>query len=201
MNEFIIEAIRQGGLIGIFVLMALENIFPPVPSEVIMGFSGVLIARGQMEFGPVLLIGTLGTVAGNMFWYWIGIRWSEQQLRRFVDRWGRWLTMDWEDFESARQTFRRYGDWIVFTVRFSPFLRTIISLPAGLAQMKLWRFALLTFGGSLIWNAALLFGGQMLAGFLTDYEVIASWVVGGAIALGIAWYAYRVVTWKPRAER
>ncbi|GMM94340.1 DedA family protein [Qipengyuania sp. MTN3-11] len=200
MNEFIIEAIRQGGLLGIFVLMALENIFPPMPSEVIMGFAGVLVARGQMDFWPVLAIGTLGTVTGNLFWYWLGVRWSEAQVQRFVERRGRWLTMDWDDFQRARKVFRRHGEWIVFTLRFSPFLRTIISLPAGLARMKLWRFLLFTFLGSLIWNGALLFGGQMLAGLITEYEAAATWAVGGLIAVGVIWYVYRVVTWKPRGE-
>ena len=198
MNEFIIEAIRQGGLLGIFVLMALENVFPPMPSEVIMGFSGVLVARGQMEFWPVLLIGTLGTVAGNAFWYWLGIRWTEPQVRRFVEKRGRWLTIGWEDFEKAQRVFRRHGDWIVFTMRCSPFLRTLISLPAGLARMTPWRFALFTFLGSLLWNGALLYGGRALAGLLTEYEAVATWVVGGLIALGLALYIYRVVTWQPR---
>ncbi|MCV0383384.1 MAG: DedA family protein [Erythrobacter sp.] len=181
--------------------MALENVFPPMPSEVIMGFAGVLVARGQMDFGPVLVIGTLGTVAGNMFWYWLGIRWREDQVRRFVDRRGRWLTMEWDDFVRAREVFRKHGEWIVFLLRFSPFLRTIISLPAGLARMKLWRFVLFTFLGSLVWNAALLFGGKMLAGLMTEYETVANWLVAGAIGLGVLWYAYRVATWKPRSQR
>lgn len=201
MNEFIIEAIRQGGLFGIFVLMALENVFPPVPSEVIMGFAGVLVARGQMDFLPILLVGTAGTVIGNCFWYWLGIRWTEGQVQRFVERRGRWLTMEWEDFKRAREVFRRHGDWIVFTLRFSPFLRTIISLPAGLARMKLWRFLLFTFLGSLVWNAALLFAGQLAAGLITEYEAVASWIVGGLLALALAWYLYRVATWKPRQSR
>lgn len=201
MNEFIIEAIRLGGLLGIFVLMALENVFPPMPSEVIMGFAGVLVAREQMDFAPVLVVGTLGTVAGNMFWYWLGIRWREDQVRRFVDNHGRWLTMEWDDFVRAREVFRKHGEWIVFLLRFSPFLRTIISLPAGLARMKLWRFALFTFLGSLVWNAALLFGGKMLAGLMTEYEAVASWLVAGAIGLGVLWYVYRVATWKPRSQR
>ena len=201
MNELIIEAIRQGGLLGIFVLMALENVFPPVPSEVIMGFSGVLVARGSLQFWPVLAIGTLGTLAGNMFWYWLGVRWTEEQVHDFVDRRGRWLTMEWEDFVRARDAFRRNGDWIVLILRISPFLRTLISLPAGLARMRLWRFVLFTFAGSLAWNGALLYGGRALAGTLTRYETVASSVVGAIIAGGVAWYLWRVATWKPRARR
>ena len=198
MNEFIIEAIRQGGLVGIFLLMAAENVFPPMPSEIIMGFSGVLIARGQLDFWPVLLVGTAGTVAGNLFWYWLGVRWTERQVRRFVERNGRWLTLEWEGFEKARRVFRRHGDWIVLAFRVSPFMRTLISLPAGLARMKPWRFLLFTFLGSLVWNGVLLWGGKALAGYIAEYETVAGWVVGGAIVAGVSWYTYRVATWSPR---
>ena len=197
MNAFILSAIAGGGYLGIFLLMALENIFPPVPSEIIMGYSGVLVARGQMDFAPVLVIGTLGTVAGNYFWYWLGHRWKEPDLKRFIARYGRWLTFEWSEFVAARQRFRKHGDWIVFLLRFSPFLRTIISLPAGLARMKLWRFLLFTFLGSLVWNGVLIAGGHALSGVIEQYETYASWAVGGFIAVGIGWYAWRVFRWEP----
>ena len=200
MHGFILGAIAAGGYFGIFVLMALENIFPPIPSEIIMGYGGVLVARGQMDFLPLWIIGTLGTVAGNYFWYWLGRRWGEDHLERFIARHGRWLTFEWEEFVGARERFRRNGEWIVFLLRFSPFLRTIISLPAGLAHMKLWRFLLFTFLGSLIWNGALIAGGGALSGLLDRYEGVASWAVGGFLAIGIAWYVYRLATWRPSQE-
>ena len=197
MNSFILNAIAGGGYIGIFILMALENIFPPMPSEIIMGYGGVLVAQGRMTFAPLLIIGTLGTVAGNYFWYWLGSRWREEDLKRFIAKRGRWLTFEWDEFEKSRRIFRKHGDWIVFLLRFSPFLRTIISLPAGLARMKLWRFLLFTFLGSLVWNGALIWGGRSLAGLIGEYETYASWAVGGFIGLGALWYAWRVWKWKP----
>ncbi|QKG71562.1 DedA family protein [Erythrobacter mangrovi] len=200
MNTFILETIAAGGYVGIFVLMALENIFPPLPSEIIMGFGGVLVARGQMAFLPLLIIGTVGTTVGNYFWYWIGRRWNESDLRRFIDAYGRWLTFEWADFEKARRRFRRNGEWIVFLLRFSPFLRTIISLPAGLAHMHIGRFLLFTFLGSLVWNGALIAGGSSLAHLMTPYETAAGWVVGGFLGAGVLWYLYRVITWKPRVD-
>ncbi len=196
MTELILEVIRQGGYLGIFVLMALENVFPPIPSEVIMGAGGVLVARGQMSFVPLLLIGTTGTLVGNLFWYWLGHRWSEAQMRLFIRRYGRWLTFDWEQFNDVRARFLRYGEIIVFLLRFSPFLRTIISLPAGLARMSFWRFCLFTFLGSLIWNGALIWGGQALSGLIEQYEEIAGLMVVGMIGVGVVWYFYRVATWK-----
>jgi len=196
MTEFILDVIRWGGYLGIFVLMALENVFPPVPSEVIMGFGGVLVERGEMAFWPLLIIGTAGTVVGNLFWYWLGRRWSEAQLRVFILRYGRWLTFEWKSFVRARGTFRRHGDWIVFLLRFSPVLRTIVSLPAGLAGMGLWRFCLFTFLGSLVWNSALILGGRLLSDFIAEYETLVSFLIAGGIVLGLIWYIWRVANWR-----
>jgi membrane protein DedA with SNARE-associated domain len=197
MTEFLLELLDKGGYLGIFFLMALENVFPPIPSEVIMGAAGVLVARGEMTFMTLWIVATAGTVAGNLFWYWIGVRWSEEQLKRIIDRWGRWLTFEWDEFTRARDIFRKYGDWIVFFLRFSPILRTIVSLPAGLAHMKLWRFVLFTFLGSAIWNGILIFGGRALAGVIDEYETLAGYGVVGIVLAGVVFYVYRVVTWKP----
>jgi len=198
MTDWILEVILWGGYAGIFALMALENIVPPVPSEIILGFGGVLVARGDMAFAPLLIAGTAGTLFGNLFWYWLGRRWSEEQMRRFIDRFGRWLTFEWSDFERARHFFRKHGEPIVFFVRFSPILRTIVSLPAGLARMSLWRFCLFTTLGSLVWNAAIILGGQAASGLLERYEEIASVVIIASLAIGFAWYVWRVITWQPR---
>ena len=154
MDQFIINAIEQGGYIGIFLLMALENVVPPVPSEVIMGIGGLLVGQGKMEFWPLLLVGTLGTTAGNWFWFWLGDSFGYKRLQPFVDRWGRWLTVDWQHIVNAQLFFTRHGHWVIFFLRFSPFLRTIISLPAGLMHMPKWKFFTFTFAGSLIWNYA-----------------------------------------------
>lgn len=201
MHDFIIEAIARGGYIGIFLLMALENVFPPVPSEVIMGVGGVLVARGEMAFWPLMLWGTLGTVAGNYAWYWVGDKWGYERTRPFIDRWGRWLTIEWEHMESATRFFQNHGQWVVFFLRFSPFLRTMISLPAGLAHMPLWRFLLFTAAGSAIWNALLIFGGTVLSRFLVEYEGVMGWIVIGFVVMAVAGYAWRVATWKPRHLR
>ncbi len=197
MTELLLGLLDKGGYLGIFVLMILENVFPPIPSEVILGAAGVLVEQGKMNGITLWIIATAGTLAGNLFWYWLGFRWSEDQLKRVIDRWGRWLTFEWDEFTKARDIFRKYGDWIVFMLRFSPLLRTIVSLPAGLAKMKLWRFALFTFLGSLIWNGLLILGGRALAGVIHRYESAAGYVIVAIVVLGVAYYIYRVVTWKP----
>jgi membrane protein DedA with SNARE-associated domain len=119
MHELIIRAIEQGGLLGIFLLMAVENIFPPIPSEVIMGLGGVAVSRGTIDFWPLMIVGTIGSTAGNYVWYWLGDHWGRTRLEPFVNRWARWLTMEWEDVERAQRFFQRHGPWVVFVFRFS----------------------------------------------------------------------------------
>lgn len=198
MDKLIIDAIAFGGYWGIAILMAIENVFPPIPSEVIMGIGGLLVARGAMEFWPLLAAGTVGSTAGNYVWYWIGDRWGYRRLAAFTEKHGRWLTLTFDDVEKAAGFFQRHGQWVVFFLRFSPFLRTMVSLPAGLSHMKLWRFLLFTFAGAAIWNALLIEGGRRLAPMIEKYESAASWVIGGLVVLMLGYYAYRVITWKPR---
>ena len=201
MHELIIGAIEQGGLVGIFLLMALENIFPPIPSEVIMGLGGVAVSRGTMDFWPLMISGTVGSTLGNYAWYWLGDHWGKTRLEPFVERWGRWLTMEWEDVEKARGFFRRHGPWVVFVFRFTPIFRTMISLPAGLAHMGVWRFLAFTFAGAFIWNLLLVEGGRRLADWLEESQHILGWIILGFIGLALVGYLWRVVTWKPRDKR
>ncbi|KQR87587.1 DedA family protein [Sphingomonas sp. Leaf343] len=201
MTDFIIDLIARGGYLGIVFLMALENIFPPIPSEVIMGLGGMAVARGHMTLGWLIAAGTIGTVVGNYFWYAVGRKFGYQGLRPFVDRWGRWLTLDWEDVENITRFFHDRGGWVVFVFRFMPTFRTMVSLPAGMSCMPHWRFLIATAGGSAIWNAVL-----ALAGVYLDrrFELLDRYVGPLAAALTVAiigWYIYRVTTWKPRAER
>ena len=201
MHELIIRAIEQGGLVGIFLLMALENIFPPIPSEVIMGLGGVAVSRGTMDFWPLMISGTVGSTLGNYAWYWLGDHWGRTRLEPFVERWGRWLTMEWEDVEKARGFFRRDGPWVVFVFRFTPIFRTMISLPAGLAHMGVWRFLAFTFAGAFIWNLLLVEGGRRLADWLEESQHILGWIILGFIGLALVGYLWRVVAWKPRDKR
>jgi membrane protein DedA with SNARE-associated domain len=201
MHGLIIEAIARGGYWGIALLMAIENIFPPIPSEVIMGIGGVLVARGDMEFWPLLAAGTVGSTLGNYVWYWLGDRWGYKRLAPLIARHGRWLTLEWEDIENATRFFQRHGQWVVLFLRFSPFLRTMISLPAGLSHMKAWKFLLFTFVGAGIWNVLLILGGSWLGRYFETSQDVLGWIVVGMLALAVLAYLWRVFTWKPRAER
>ena len=199
MNDWIFRLIEGGGYWGIAFLMAIENIFPPIPSEVIMGVGGLAVAKGRMEFWPLLIAGTVGSTFGNYAWYLLGDRLGYRRLRPFIARWGRWLTLDWRAVEGIVDFFQRHGQWVVFVLRFSPLLRTMISLPAGLTHMGHVRFLLFTFAGAAVWNALLIGGGHLLG---TNFgDAIEKWagpVVLGFCVLALLGYAWRVATWKPR---
>ncbi|WP_226017312.1 DedA family protein [Novosphingobium sp. FKTRR1] len=198
MNDWITHLVEGGGYWGIALLMVLENVFPPIPSELIMGLGGIAVARGRMEVLPLMVAGTLGSTAGNYVWFVIGRALGYQRLRPFVDRFGRWLTMDWPAVEALVRFFERHGQWVVFAMRFSPLMRTMISLPAGLARMGQVRFVLFTLAGTAVWNAVLVWAGWKLGqdfGRVEDYTgpvALACFVVMGV------WYAWRVVTWRGR---
>lgn len=195
MQDWIIALIEQGGYWGIFALMVIENVFPPIPSEVIMGLGGVAVARGSMSFWPLLLVGTAGSTLGNYVWFLIGDRLGYRRLAPLVHRWGRWLTLRWSEVEAATGFFQRHGQWVVFALRFSPLLRTMISLPAGLAHMGHLRFLLFTFAGAAVWNALLIAGGQWLAGTLQTMEHVTEPLIIGTIALVVIGWLWRVVRW------
>ena len=196
MADWIVHLIEQGGYWGIAFLMFIENVFPPIPSELIMGAGGIAVARGTMEVWPLLIAGTLGSTLGNYMWFLVGDRLGYHRLEPFVRRWGRWLTMRWMHVESANAFFQRHGQWVVFVMRFSPFLRTLISLPAGLSHMSHWRFLLFTFAGAGVWNTLLIFGGKWLAGYFAEMHQFAGALIGALAGLAVLGWLWRVWRWK-----
>ncbi len=198
MTEFILHMIESAGYLGIVLLMALENVIPPIPSEIIMGFGGIAVAHGRMDFVALVAAGTLGSTAGNYFWYWVGRTFGYERLRPFVERNGRWLTIDWHDVERINAFFQRHGAWMVFVVRFLPTFRTMISLPAGLVRMPRWKFLLWTAAGTTIWNIFLAGAGVLLG---MRFRAAEAWIGPAAAVLTTAillYYLWRVATWQPR---
>ena len=198
MTDWFLDTLEQWGYIGIFVWMALENIIPPIPSEVIMGFAGIAVAHGKLDFTGVMIAGTLGSTIGNYFWYWIGRYIPLERLRPFVERNGRWLTVEWEDVERIDRFFFRHGQWLIFVLRFAPFGRSIISLPAGISNMPRWKFVIWTLGGTAIWNLFLTGADYWLGANFREAE---SWTgPAAAVLIGaiVVWYIWRVATWKAR---
>lgn len=199
MTQWILETIAAGGYWGILFLMALENVFPPIPSEVIMGLGGINVAHGRMEFWPLLIAGSIGSTIGNYIWYMAGRRMGYQRLKPFIDRWGRWLTLEWQDVEAMIAFFQRHGRWVIFVLRFSPLMRTMISLPAGLAHMGRVQFLIYTMAGTTIWNIILIGAGYYLGNNFTEVEKYTGPVTVATIAVIVAAYVWRVIRWQPRA--
>ena len=200
MTQWVLDTIAAGGYWGIAFLMALENIFPPIPSEVIMGLGGIALAQGRMTFWPLLIAGTIGSTIGNYFWYVVGSRLGMERLRPFIDRYGRWLTLDWHSVVRLTEFFRSHGHWIVFALRFSPMMRTMISLPAGLARMNKAQFILYTALGTTIWNIVLIGAGYYLGNNFSQLDRFTGPVTIGTGLLIVAVWLWRIIRWQPRDD-
>lgn len=193
MFTWITDFIARTGLIAVFALMLGENVFPPVPSELVMPLAGFLAAQGKLSLWLVILAGTAGSVAGALFWYWIGMKLGHDRLRRFAERHGRWLTISPSDVDGALDWFDRYGWWAVFFGRMLPGVRTLISVPAGIEHMPLMPFLLFTTLGSALWSGLLAGAGYVLE---SQYEKVADWVnpVTNVILGGLlAYYLFRLI--------
>ncbi|QOR85778.1 DedA family protein [Geobacillus stearothermophilus] len=162
MQAWITDFMEQFGYIGIFLMIALENIFPPIPSEVILPFGGFMTTYTSLTVPGVIVAATAGSIVGAIVLYGIGRLLSVERLERIVDRWGGWLRVKPEDIDKANRTFQRYGVWAVFLGRMIPLVRSLISIPAGMARMNLWLFVWLSVLGTLIWNTILISVGAAL---------------------------------------
>jgi len=197
MTDWIIQTISDWGYIGIFMVMLAESIFPPIPSELIIPFAGFAAANGDLNFFGVLAAATIGAVVGMLPWYYAGRLFGLERVRRLADRYGRIMTLNAEEIDVAVDWFRRFGPIIVLFGRLMPLIRTLISIPAGLARMPLHVFLLASTTGALIWNIILTSAGYLLHEHYDLVEVILdplSYIVLGLVVLI---YLVRLLMWKP----
>jgi membrane protein DedA with SNARE-associated domain len=194
MVEFSTNLIASGGLVGVFLLMVLENLFPPIPSEVIMPLAGFTAARGQMSILGVVAAGTLGSIAGNAVWFELARAFGNARTRALVDRYGRWVGIGLEEVGKAEDALRRNGPVAVFLGRFMPGIRTAISVPAGLIELPRGVFYFWTALGTLVWTSGLALGGY----FLEDqFHKVEAWAgpiglaVLGAALVAIGWHFWK----------
>jgi membrane protein DedA with SNARE-associated domain len=196
MVEFCTNLVASGGLPGVFLLMVLENLFPPIPSEVIMPLAGFAAARGRMPILGVLLLGTLGSLAGNAVWFELARAYGKDRARALAARYGQWIGMGAEEVAKAEGMLRRHGPLAVFLARSMPGFRTAISVPAGLVEMPRGVFYLCTCLGTAVWVCALALGGYILA---DQFHKVADWAepIGYAI-LGATLVAIGLHVWRAR---
>jgi membrane protein DedA with SNARE-associated domain len=151
------------GYLGIALLMFLENLFPPIPSELIMPLAGFTASKGDMQLIPAIAAGTIGTVLGALPWYYAGKLLSEERLRNLADKYGKWIAVSGADIDKSNRWFNRHGNKAVFLCRLVPGVRTLISLPAGINNMPLIPFLAYSTGGTVLWVSFLTLAGYKLA--------------------------------------
>ncbi len=198
MSDWILAFITEQDYLGVFFLMVIENVFPPIPSEVILPFIGHLAATGELSLLPALLVATLGSMFGTSMWFLLGWLVPVDILERFFARYGGWVAIDVRDFKNATNFFTKYELPAVFFGRMIPAVRSVISIPAGCVRMKPMTFLLLSTLGAGIWNTLLIGFGFL---FLDDYGVVQHYmspVADVIITLFIALYVVQVVrfTWR-----
>lgn len=162
MFEWITGVISAMGVAGVATLTFLENVFPPIPSEVVIPLAGFAAARGEMPFAWVVAAGSAGSLAGAWAWYELGRRIGEERLRRWVIRHGKWLTIDEGSLDRAKGWFDRHGRLAVFLGRLVPGVRTFISLPAGFNAMPVGPFLAYSALGTIVWTTLLAAAGLVL---------------------------------------
>jgi membrane protein DedA with SNARE-associated domain len=192
--NWIVGLVETFGYPGLAIVVALENIFPPIPSEAVLPLAGYLVNQGQMTLWGAVLASTIGSVLGALVLYWLGYAWGEDRVRSFVKKYGRWLTVDEEDLDRAQEWFDHHGRLAVFIARLAPLTRSIISIPAGVARMPIVTFLIYTTLGSGIWNTILIGAGWLLGanwGLVEKYQSVFGMIVVGAIVLAIAWFIGR----------
>ncbi|MCC3372759.1 DedA family protein [Cohnella sp. REN36] len=179
MEHWITEMMDGYGYMGIFLLITLENLFPPIPSEVILTFGGFMTTYSELTVTGVVVSSTLGSVIGAFLLYGVGRLLNVERLEKIVERYGRILRLTPKDIRKANDWFAKYGAWTVLFCRLIPLVRSLISIPAGCTRMNFLKFTLLTTLGSLAWNVILICIGaavgaswDTIVGYMDTYSNI-----------------------------
>ena len=195
MVEWITNTMNALGYLGIGFLMFMENLFPPIPSELIMPLAGFTVSQGKMNFQYAVLAGVIGTLLGALPWYYAGKLWGEERLRSLCDRYGRWLGLSGQDIDLANRWFNRHGGKAVLLCRLVPGVRTLISLPAGLNAMPIGAFLFYSAVGTTLWVGLLTYAGLKLG---DHYDLVEQYlgpvsklVLGGLLIALISWILWR----------
>ncbi|PFH87946.1 DedA family protein [Bacillus sp. AFS088145] len=202
MQNWIIETMDTFGYLGIFLLIALENIFPPIPSEVILTFGGFMTTESSLSKLGVIFFSTLGSIIGAIILFWIGTLLDIKTLEKIVERWGHFLRLTKKDVHKADEWFSKYGVWTVFFCRLIPLIRSLISIPAGMARMNFWIFLLFTTLGSLIWNTILVLVGASVGASwekIVEYMDLYSSIIYGILAIGLVVFIFLFIKKRKRS--
>ncbi len=195
MTGWIGSFIESWGYLAVGILMFVETIFPPIPSEVIMPLAGIYAAQQGHSLAAVVAAGTVGAMAGNLAWFALAWKLGLDRFESVLVRHGRILTLDTDEIERARRLFDRHGGSIVGIARVLPTFRTLISVPAGLVRMNLRTFMLYSTIGTFAWTMALAIAGYMLGTRFSEIDKVIGPLSTGVIVLLFGIYLYRVIMW------
>jgi membrane protein DedA with SNARE-associated domain len=198
MLESIIDTISSLGYVGIALLMALENLLPPIPSEVIMPLAGFAVTQGKLKFLYTVIAGTIGSVLGATPWYFLGQYWGLKRTQKMADRYGKWLTVSGEEVKKASLWFKQRGYIATALGRLVPGIRTYISIPAGISKMSFIPFIIYSTAGSIIWVTLLTYAGYILG---ENYQTVGTYIkpISTVILVAIiAGFIYWIIKRKTR---
>jgi membrane protein DedA with SNARE-associated domain len=192
------------GYSGLYIVMFLENVFPPIPSEVVLPLAGSLSVQGRFSIGWITIVGMLGSLTGAFLFYGLGKWLGEERIRNFIAKFGRYAMLTTDDFDKSLEWFDKYDDWVIFFSRMVPIVRSLISIPAGIASMSLSKFSIFTILGTALWSFVLSFAGRLLgeqwpliADFINSYQNIVL-VIG--ILVVVAFIGNRLLKKKKAAN-
>jgi len=188
--EYITNFIDASGYISVYVLMVMESMVFPIPSEAVMPFAGFLIAQKEFTFAGVILISTLGSITGSLASYYIGMYGGKP----FINRYGKYFLLNNEHLIQSENFFKRHGQKTIFISRFIPIIRHLISLPAGISRMNIFKFSIYTIIGAGMWNAFLAVVGYKLRqnwDSVMKYSEVLDIFVLGLIILGLGIFIYK----------
>lgn len=198
---WVTDLVESLGYLGVGLIIALENLVPPIPSELVLPLAGFLAGRGRFSLPLVIVAATVGSVSGALVLYALG-RWvGETHLRQFIKRFGRWILVEESDLDRAVDWFHRHGRAGVFFGRLVPLARSFVSVPAGVACMPIWQFVVYTAAGSAVWNTILIGAGWLLGDRWTlvrDYAQYLGYAVLLLLAAGLAWSIWK--RWHSRSS-
>ena len=195
LSQLMNRLVETFGYAGLLLVMLIENVIPPIPSEIVLPFAGFQVAQGAMNLPLVLLFTTIGGFAGTSVFYYLGKLLGDERVRYLITRYGRYVLLREADYEEALTLFRNHDSKVVFWARFIPGVRSLISLPAGVAGMSFRRFAVFTLAGTVLWNSVLVLAGMFLGSrwervlVLVDRLEAVLWVLLAAVVIG--WFAWQ----------
>ena len=192
--SWVTDVVEELGYIGLLLMIALENVFPPIPSEIVLPLAGFLTGQGRMWFPGAVLAATLGSLLGALILYYAGYYFGERRVRAMVRKFGRWVMVSEGDIDKANDWFDRHDRKAVLFGRMFPVVRSLISIPAGIRRMPMTRFLIYTALGSAVWNTTLIGIGWILGDNWEEVEQYVGYLqylVILAVLAGIVWFVYK----------